>query len=90
MKGTSKQIALSMDDLPLVKTLRVMWSASSDQFSFSAAPLVEDIVLTKRNFLSKISTLFYSLGFIMPFVVSWFSGIDWDDQLLEKKIKETL
>ena len=31
-----------MDDLPLLKTLRIVLPASSDQFSFSAASLVED------------------------------------------------
>ena len=68
-----------------------MVSTSSDQFLFSAALLAEDIVLTKRKFLSKISTLFDPLGFITPFVVRakilmqevWISGIDWYDQLPE-------
>ena len=91
MKGRAKQIDLYMDDLPSVKTSRVVWSASSDQFSFSAAPLAEDIVLTKRKFLSKISTLFDTLRFVTPFVARaknlmqevWFSGIDWNDQLPE-------
>ena len=48
-------------------------------------------VLTKRKFLSKISTLFDPLEFLTPFVVRanilmqevWISGIDWDDQLPE-------
>ena len=69
MKGRAKQIDLSMDDLPSVNTLGVKWSASSDQFSFSAAHLVENIVLTKRKFLSKISNLFDPLGFATLFVV---------------------
>ena len=81
---------LSIDDLPLVKTLGTIWSASSDQCSFNAAPLVENIVLTKRKFLSKIST-FDPLGFVMPSVVRakilmqevWISGIDCNDQLPE-------
>ena len=52
-----------------MKPLGVIWSTSSAQFSFCAAPLVENIVLTKRKFLSKISTLFDSLAFVMPFEV---------------------
>ena len=64
MKDRAIQIDLSMDDLPSVKILGVVCSASSNQFSFSAAPLAEDIVLTKRKFLIKISTLFDSLGFV--------------------------
>ena len=39
MKDRAKQIDLSMDDLPSVKTLGIIWSASSDQFCFGAAPL---------------------------------------------------
>ena len=74
-----------------MKILGVIWSTSSDQFSFSAAPLVENIVLTKRKFLSKISGLFDPLGFATPYLVRkkilmhevWISGIDWDDQLSE-------
>ena len=91
VKGRAKQIDLSMDGLPSVKTLGIIWSASSNQFSFSAAVLVQNIVLTKRKFLTKISTLFESLGFVTPFVVKakilmqelWNSGTDWDDQLPE-------
>ena len=75
-----------MDDLPSVKTLGEILPALSDQF-----PLVENIVLTKRKFLSKISKLVDPLGFITPFVVRanilmeevWISGIDCDDQLPE-------
>ena len=97
MKDRANEIDLSMDDLPSVKTLAVVWAASSDQFSFSAAPLVEDKALIKRTFLSKISTLFNPLGFVTPFVVRakilvqevWISGIDWDDQHPENILNKT-
>ena len=91
MKDRAKQIGLSIYDLLSVKALGVIWSASSDQFSFSAGPLVKNIILTKKKFLSKILTLFHTLGYVMPFVVRakihlqevWISGIDWDDQFPE-------
>ena len=91
IKDRAMQIDLTMDELPSVKTLGVIWSASTDQFS-----LVENIVLIKRKFLSKISTLFDPLGFATPFVVRskilmqevWISGIDWDDQLPENLLEE--
>ena len=51
MKDRAKQIDLSMDDLPSVKTLGEVWSASSDQFSFSAAPLAEDLSFDKNEVL---------------------------------------
>ena len=97
MKDRANEIDLSMGDLPSVKTLAVVWAASSDQFSFSAAPLVEDKALIKRMFLSKISTLFNPLGFVTPFVVRakilvqevWISGIDWDDQHPENILNKT-
>ena len=89
-KDRAKKIDLSKDDLPSVKTLTVVWSASSDQFFFSEAALVE-LILTKRKFLTKILTLFDPLGFVTPFVVRakilmqefWVSGIVWGDRLTE-------
>ena len=89
-KDRAKKIDLSKDDLPSVMTLTVVWSASSDQFFFSEAALVE-LILTKRKFLTKILTLFDPLEFVTPFVVRakilmqelWVSGIVWDDQLTE-------
>ena len=42
MKDRAKQTDLSMDHLPSVKTLEVMWSTSTDQFSFNTAPMVEN------------------------------------------------
>ena len=79
-----QKIDSSMDDLPSVKTL-----ASPEQFFFSAVPLVEEIVLTKRKFLSRASTQFDPLRSVMPFMVRAkslmqevrVSEIDWDDQL---------
>ena len=93
MKDRAKQIDLSVDDLPSVQKLGEIWSASSDQISFSAAPLFENIVLTKRKF----STLFDPLGFVIPFVVSakilvqqvWVSWIDWDNQLPKNILDKT-
>ena len=58
MKDRAKQIDLSMDDLPSVKTLGEVWSASSDQFSFSAAPLAEDLSFDKNEVLEqKLNTI---------------------------------
>ena len=86
VQSKAKQIDLSMDDLPSIKALGEILPASSDQF-----PLVENIALTKRKFLSKISKLFDPLGFVTPVVVRakilmqevWISGIDCNDQLPE-------
>ena len=48
-EGQSKQIDLSMDELPSVKTLEVMLPASKNRFFYRAARLVEDKVLQKIN-----------------------------------------
>ena len=86
-KGQSKQIDLSMNDLPSLKIWEVMWLTLSGQFSYMAALLVEDIVLTLKKFLSKISKQFNPLQFVTPFVVRakilmqevWVWVIDWND-----------
>ena len=68
MDNRAKEIDLSIDNLSPLKTLGV-WSASSDQFSFSTASLVENIVLKNRTFLRKISAQFAHLRLVTPFVV---------------------
>ena len=84
------QIDLSIDELPAVKTLGVLWSAESDQFSFNFS-LLPDIKLTKRVVLKKVATIYDPLGFLAPFTIrakvilqgTWASGVDWDDDLPE-------
>jgi hypothetical protein len=73
------------------KTLGVLWQADNDIFTFKTNPPDVNFKFTKRNFLSKIATLFDPLGFIAPFTIRakvllqemWTSGIDWDDSLNE-------
>lgn len=45
---------ISMDKLPLVKTLLNAFSASKDEVSFNASTLTVDTVLGRRKFLSKV------------------------------------
>ena len=72
-----------------IKTLGVFWHANNDNFTFRSNVLEEISEISKRQFLSKISTLYDPLGFLVPYTVTakmlmqemWLSGIDWDEKL---------
>lgn len=60
-------------------------------FPFTGHPPKDDLKLSKRNFLRKISSLFDPMGFLTPFTVQakfilqemWTSGLDWNDTIDE-------
>ena len=80
-------IDLDRDQLPVVKTLGVLWDSKQDEFHFCVNPPNEDYTITKRSFLQNIATLYDPLGFLTPFTVRakilmqemWASGCDWDE-----------
>ena len=80
-------VDLDKGNIPLVKTLGVIWDPKIDQFKYSINPPDPNITITKRNFLSKIATLFDPLGFLMPYTVRakiliqdmWSAGYGWDE-----------
>ncbi len=82
------KINIDNDPLPTVKTLGVMWDANTDEFSFNTSEL-DRSPLTKRQFLSKISSIFDPLGFLAPYIVRakiilqdvWAAGCEWDEKL---------
>lgn len=65
----AKEVDLSDGELPSIKTLGVWWIADRDIFTFKFNTVDENIVLTKRSFLKKISTIYDPLGFLVPFTV---------------------
>ena len=83
----STKIDLDDGQLPSVKTLGVLWSATEDAFSFKFTPPEKDFSVTKRSILKKMAAIFDPLGFVAPYVVRgkmilqdlWAAGIDWDD-----------
>ena len=84
-------VDLDKGNLPAIKTLGILWVAEEDNFTYRVNPPEESYLLTKRNFLRKIATLFDPMGFLNPYVIRakillqemWTSGLDWDDQLDE-------
>ena len=86
--NTPCKINLEEENLPLVRTLRVMWIATEDVFTFDSQ-VNEEFELTKHNFLKKVAILFDPLGFLSPFIVRakvlmqelWIQGLDWDEKL---------
>ena len=79
---------LDMDDLPVERTLGLMWDCEKDSFYFPNS-IKTRIQHTKRSVLSDISSIFDPLGLILPVVLLvrilmqdiWRSGIGWDDEL---------
>ena len=68
-ENRARMVDLSNDEIPSVKTLGMLWITKEDVFSFSSKQPVNNMQFTKRSFLSKIATLFDSLGFFCPFIM---------------------
>ena len=77
---------LDLDDLPIERTLGMLWSSESDIF-FKIA--TNNTNYTKRDLASEIASIFDPLGLIAPIVVpakvllqeTWKQSIAWNDQL---------
>ena len=89
---------MSKAELPVTKTLGVLWNAHEDKFSFQPSAPPDEFVNTKRSLLKKTATFFDPLGFLSPFTVkgkslmqeAWTKTLTWDEILplqLERKWK---
>ena len=84
-------VDLDRGELPVVKTLGVLWTANEDVFKYQVHLPSRDHYSTKRTFLKGIATLFDPLGFLSLRVIRakvilqeiWESGADWDDLVEE-------
>ena len=94
------EVDLDRGELPVVKTLGVLWTPNEDVFKYQVHPPSRDHYSTKRAFLKGIATLFDPLGFLSPYVIRakiilqemWESGADWDDlveESLSRKAQES-
>ena len=74
-----------------MKTLGVLWSSVTDEFSFKPRKPEDITDFTKRTFLKLLATVFDPLGMATPVIVLgrqilqdiWIGGYDWDDPLLD-------
>ncbi|KAJ8051026.1 hypothetical protein HOLleu_04443 [Holothuria leucospilota] len=93
------ELRLEEGELPSIKTLGVLWKATEDIFTFQPNPPPADYLLTKRNILRKLATVFDPLGFLSPFIIRgkvllqelWAAGVDWDDPVegsIAKKVSQ--
>ncbi len=59
-----KDLDLSVDPLPLQRSLGVSWSLETDCFMFQVSPDVKPF--TRRGILSTVNSLYDPLGFVAP------------------------
>ena len=86
-ENRASEIALKEGSLHPIKTLGILWQAAKDAFTFKVQPPDNYYSFMKRNFLSKVSTLFDPLGFLAPLIIRakvllqdlWTAGQDLDD-----------
>ena len=81
-----------LDEAHTIKTLGIVWSPSSDTFTFTVAHLSSDFgkkAITKRQVLSDIAKIFDPMGWLSPITLElkhlmqrvWQCQITWDEQL---------
>ena len=63
------EVDLDRGELPVVKTLSVLWTPNEDEFKYQVHPPSRDHYSTKRAFLKGIATLFDPLGFLTPYII---------------------
>ena len=69
VEARASDIDLDNGELPIVKTLGILWRAKEDIFCFHSSAPENSEIITKRSFLRAVATLFDPLGFLAPFVV---------------------
>ena len=75
------------DDLPIKRTLGVMWCVETDCFRFRI--VIQDRPLTRRGVLSTISSVYDPFGFVAPVILVGKQilqelcrgNVDWDDPI---------
>ncbi|XP_031635623.1 uncharacterized protein LOC116348696, partial [Contarinia nasturtii] len=82
-----------------VKALGILWSPSTDVFSYNLKVKIHDKPFTKRQIIAEMASLFDPFGWICPIVISakiliqemWKQKLDWDqvvsDEISSKWLK---
>ena len=63
----SPSINLDLDDLPIERSLGLLWNTETDSFRFAVTS--RQSVLSKRGALSQVSSVFDPLGVFAPFLL---------------------
>lgn len=82
-----KHLNLDFDDLPMTRTLGVLWNVERDQFTFSVHLKAQP--MTRRGVLSVTAALYDPLGFVAPVILPakqllqklCIEGKEWDEPL---------
>lgn len=93
---TSDAVSLDFDNSTSIKTLGIRWKPQKDEFEFKITFKPATKALTKRRFLSEVSSLFDPLGWLAPCIIKakillqhlWTVGVGWDEKVPEN-IAET-
>nr|XP_039251003.1 uncharacterized protein LOC120328550 [Styela clava] len=62
-----KTLDVTVDPLPIERTLGIVWCIESDDFQFKIE--IKDLPFTRRNILSSVSSIFDPVGFLAPVVL---------------------
>ena len=62
-----KNLDLHQSSLPMERALGVQWCVETDSFQFQIN--LQDKPLTRRGILSTVSSVYYPLGFLAPFIL---------------------
>lgn len=85
----SPSINLDLDDLPIERSLGLLWNTETDSFRFAVT--LRQSALSKRGVLSQVSSVFDPLGVLAPFLLPvkcllqtlWSKKKGWDEPLDE-------
>ena len=85
----SASINLDLDDLPIERSLGLLWNTETDSFRFAVT--LRQSALSKRGVLSQVSSVFDPLGVLAPFLLPvkcliqtlWCKKKGWDEPLDE-------
>ena len=69
-----QDLDLKFDQLPIERTLGIMWCVETDCFRFRI--VIQDRPLTRREVLSTVCSVYDPLGFVAPLILmSWECGL---------------
>ncbi|XP_071954139.1 uncharacterized protein [Antedon mediterranea] len=85
----AKSVDMALNKLPTTKTKGLNWNTEVDKFHFEVPEKLTVESLTKRNVLSKLSSVFYPIGFVSLVIILakvlmqriWETGMTWDEPI---------